>query len=310
MMTNAGLSICLPVVQTFSYYLAILNAQSDEKSTANPRYIPGYYVGTRPGNSFHVAISIRGCIETKVSRGDGYDDDLQPEIMERMSFPAEPCLIQPMWALCQPEIFIRSRPGALTFNDYCARYDKLALPFQHGFLLIIDNIRDLATRAEAMFWNGKPVESVDKPLLRLKPTPTDHIFLTERLHPETRRHSIDTYPPGRFDSSRSLVLLETSTSSSGVLVKLGSGNDAWILFLGIKTCQSSGQPLRFCKFLPDDYWDESSKYLSKTLRAQVAQIKGSEESCPTDNVDEYSVVVNEGDETRSGRIFLTYIHQT
>lgn len=306
MMTNAGLSICLPVVQTISYYLAILNAQRLHAQSPEKHAAYGY-----PSSNFYAAIPIRGRLEELTST-EG--DDLQPGIMERMSFPPEPISIQPMWSLCQPELFIRSRPGARWFDDCCARYERLELPFKYGFLMIFDNIRVMAkSPAEDVVYRGEPMTELDEHLLRLKPSPLDQVFLTERIGPTDpfgiiRNNSITTHPPGLFDSERGLILWKTSSSSSGVLVRLGSGKDACVLFLGIKKSHHSSQPLRFCKILSADPWDRGHKHLSKTLQIEEDRVRGAEESCPRHHEDGYSVVTNEGKEVRSGLFFLTYIH--
>jgi hypothetical protein len=329
MMTNAGLSICLPVVQTFSYYLAILNAQSYEMhSTYDPTYerpsTTVHYLGElkRSINNFHLAIPIRGRLEDREeddrvvdnSRDESDDSDYrywQPGIMERISFPPDPCFIQPMRSLCQPELLIRSRPDALRLEDCSARYDRLARPFQHGFLLVLDNVRALdRPRREETVYKAEQSEDLDEAFVRLKLMPTSNIFLTERIGRSERRDSIETYPPGHFDSSRGMVLVKTSTSSSGVLVRLGSGEDACVLFLGV-TYRHSSQPLRFCKLLRPGQWMQSPDRWLEAHRVQVDQIRGSEESCPTERSDGCSVVINEGVEVRSGgMVFLTYIHHT
>ncbi|KAH8749937.1 hypothetical protein F5883DRAFT_580388 [Diaporthe sp. PMI_573] len=324
MMTNAGLSICLPVVQTFSYYLAILNAQSYEMhSTYDPTYerpsTTVHYLGElkRSMNNFHLAIPIRGRLEDRVvdnSRDESDDSDYrywQPGIMERISFPPDPCFIQPMRSLCQPELLIRSRPDALRLEDCSARYDRLARPFQHGFLLVLDNVRALdRPRREETVYKAEQSEDLDEAFVRLKLMPTSNIFLTERIGRSERRDSIETYPPGHFDSSRGMVLVKMSASSSGVLVRLGSGEDACVLFLGV-TYRHSSQPLRFCKLLRAGQWMQSPDRWLEAHLVQVDQIRGSEESCPTERSDGCSVVINEGVEVRSGgMVFLTYIHHT
>lgn len=309
MMTNAGLSICLPVVQTFSYYLAILNAHSQERPPTSGPQSGNFHVNRLPTSNFHMAIPIRGRLEENEEYAA---DDLQPGIMERMSFPPVPCFIQPMRALLQPKLFIRSRPGALTFDACCARYNSLALPFQFGFLLIFDNIQvlDKPRKDEGMVFWGEAVEAQDEQPLRLKPTPTDHISLTERLTPFERRHSIETFPSGCFDSSRDLVYLDTiSNPSSGVLVRLGyHTQDSCVLFLGIKMSPHSHKPLRFCKILSGRNWPGPPDYLAKMLQTQQQKIRGREESHATEVKNGYSVVINEGHDVGPGSLFLTYIH--
>lgn len=293
-MTNAGLSICLPVVQTLSYYLAILNAYSHENPPIDDNY------GT--SGDFHMAIPIRGRLEDDLQIVYNHEKHKPPGVMERMSFPPGPCFIQPMWSLCQPEMFIRSRPGPVVSG--ADDLERLALPFQYGFLLILDNIRvlDRPTKEGAVF-EGET--DVAQDVLRLKPAPTDGIFLTERLS----RSSIETYPPGNFDQLRGLVHLESSDTIAGILVRIGSEEiTGCVLFLGIKMSPQSSEPFRFCKVLSPSDWSRRSKKMSRVLRTQKDDMRGTLGSHAADDKKGYSVVINEGQEMRPGLIFLTYVH--
>lgn len=301
-MTNSGLSICLPVVQTLSYYLAILNAHGHEHPSADD----GFY---GPTQDFHMAIPIRGRLEDNLMIVYDLKKLKPPGIMERMSFPQEPCYVQPMWSLCQPEMFIRSRPGPLV----CGARDmkKLSRPFQYGFLLILDNIRALDRRKEGAIFGGEADAVQNKYLLRLKPTPTDSIFLTERIGCS---RSIETYPPGLLDPLRGLVFLEPSNMIAGVLitgvlVRIGlTENKGCVLFLGIKMTPCYSRPFRFCKVLPPSDWSERPESLSRLLQIQKNNMRGRLISHAEDRSEGYSVVINEGQETRLGSIFLTYVH--
>lgn len=209
-----------------------------------------------------------------------------------------------MWSLCQPQMFIRSRPGPLVRS--ADNIERLALPFQYGFLLILDNIRvlDRPRKEGAVIVAGENPD-VARGLLRLRPTPTDSIFLPERVS----RRSIKTYPQGLFDRLRGFVYLESSHTIAGVLVRIGSKEiTGCVLFLGIKLSPGFSQPFRFCKVLSPSDWPKRPESLSRVLQTQKDYMRGSLESHAVDREEGYSVVINEAQEMHPGLIFLTYVH--
>lgn len=298
-MTNAGLSICLPIVQTHSYYLAILNVKSRKAPReSSERYGPSSVKS-------HMAVPIYGRLE-----GHPASDDviLQQDSMIRIPFPPDPCFIKPPWSLCQPKLFIRSTRGALSFDDK----ESASLPLASDFLLIFDNVH--ALDESGTFRGAQTVESedVDEHRSRVKPTISyENIFLLERIPMWRRRGLIETHPPDSFDERRSLVVHETPLTCSGVLVRLGDVWDSCTLFLGLKTFHAPKRTLPFCKVLrPDNYyWSRHPQYRSKVLQDQVDLIRDEQDSSGSDIGHGYSVVVNEGHGICSESIFPTYIHK-
>lgn len=78
--------------------------------------------------------------------------------------------------------------------------------------------------------------------------PFQYGFLLVLGVPPKQRETIETCPPGLYDPFRGLIL-QSPSPSSWVLIKLGTGVDTIVLFLGLN-CRHFGWPLSSCKLLP------------------------------------------------------------
>jgi hypothetical protein len=119
-MTNAGLSISLPLIQASSYYFAILNA-ADER---NP-------------DEMHACIPLSGFLDNENSE--------QNLIMQRQPFPSCPMFASAACQLCHPSIFVRSRTAlSVPHGFYNARTFSGSLYF--AFLLTLGDVRTLLNK--------------------------------------------------------------------------------------------------------------------------------------------------------------------
>jgi Heterokaryon incompatibility protein (HET) len=82
-MTNAGLSIRLPMIQSWSYYFVVLNAQC-----------PGH----RPEQN--ACIPVSSFVDVN-------------KVVQRLQFPTEVSVLSVDWAVMEQDIFVRSRPDPL-----------------------------------------------------------------------------------------------------------------------------------------------------------------------------------------------------
>ncbi|KAH7128932.1 heterokaryon incompatibility protein-domain-containing protein [Dactylonectria macrodidyma] len=114
-MTNAGLSISLPLVQTWSYYLAILNVGHASQHFEQPLCIP-----------------IWGDLDN-----DSSNDNC---LMQRVPFPPAPLFCDPSWKICEPALFIRSRQD-MTYEPRAKFMTKFRNRF--GFVLCFDSTEEL-----------------------------------------------------------------------------------------------------------------------------------------------------------------------
>jgi hypothetical protein len=277
--TNAGLSITLPVIQTWSYYLAMLNAKHET----------GY-------DGMHACIPIRGFLDL--------ENREENDVMERIAFPPAPIFASPFWILCRPSIFIRSRPNSMSQmhpNTICSS-PSIPTSFKYGFLLVMDSTKKFLdhTLQSSKAVRSKAARSKEK------------VFFLERTRDLI---GIETYPSGLFDVSRSLVVLpEDRQLASGVLIRLGlMENSGCVLFLGLvdreRGSSARGQRLLHCRILSSTTWgprgnDSKRRLIYQALKTELENLV----SDHTMSVGIYSAMVS--DEVMLdgiGNISLTYI---
>lgn len=114
-MTNAGLSITLPIIQTWSYYLGVLNAK----------------ICHDPTDSRLACVPIRGRLDTGETR-----------LMERIPFPPSPVAVYDPWALCRSRLYIKSKPDSTFTLGQLPPSDSPRAPL-YSFLLTFDNAERL-----------------------------------------------------------------------------------------------------------------------------------------------------------------------
>lgn len=117
-MTNAGLSITLPIVQAWSYYLGVLNASNGHRAR-------------------FTCVPIQGRLDTDGPRS-------RAGLMERISFPPGPVTVYAPWVLCQSRLYIRSdrEPSRIYHPDLLPPMDYPRAPL-YFFLLAFDNVEKL-----------------------------------------------------------------------------------------------------------------------------------------------------------------------
>lgn len=204
-MTNAGLSITLPVIQTWTYYLGVLNVRDG-----------AYPYG--PGLESYACVPIEG------SSSDGV---LERRVMRRIKFPSAPVFVQSRWILCRPHLYIQSNSFAI-HSTPAASFDTRWARSPYTFLLAFDDTKQLL---------GSWAETLGS-------TSCDGIFLTERTRDFV---PVETFPPNAFDRYRSLVTVDSTSSTPGVLIRLGNSEKYHVLYLGVSYVDDEpiGKPTRF-----------------------------------------------------------------
>lgn len=241
-MTNAGLSIDLPLVQTWSYYLGILNAK--------------VVVSHNPvGRTDHLV-----CVPMQGFLGRG---TISAATMKRYPFPPGPVPISTSWALLQRRLYIPSRPSrfaSLMLPSDLPRFERLSLipssrtlgRKQYRFLLVfgdteaIYNERDLATSPIPASEQVHLLENTDASIFQ---------FVS---------------PTCDFDGERSLVTVDRTSLPSGFLIRIEKPNSTRtrrLLFVAIDL--RSHQLYRFCSVVPKSLILETPdehELLSRLLR--------------------------------------------
>jgi hypothetical protein len=133
--TNAGLSIGLPLIQSWSYYFVVLRAQyeSDEQHRA-------------------ACIPVRGFLDN-VRSGDN-------RLMQRAPFPSVVLFLPPPWAITEQHILVRSRTnplrGILTAPESSFKYSLLVTVGKTKYLL------DKRLSSLSQFGPGEAISLVEK----------------------------------------------------------------------------------------------------------------------------------------------------
>lgn len=230
-MTNAGLSITLPVVQTWSYYVVILDAEDAASDS-----------GRRKG--FHVGIPVSGFLDTP---------DKDNLLVERIAFPPRPIQIFAHWSLCFPALHVRSTPAPRRVTKALSSEASQISRFRYAFLLVIDDPTTLLSGVGFKWLKGPNSIAMESTLPPLKLVPekssggtSRKVCLTERCR---RVIHIETFPPGLFDPTNSLIVFNGQDLCSGALMLLTQAERevTSAIFLGVKFGNRTTAPQRFCR---------------------------------------------------------------
>ncbi|KAI0433920.1 heterokaryon incompatibility protein-domain-containing protein [Xylaria sp. FL1042] len=217
-MTNAGLSVKLPLIQTWSFYGAVLDVQ---------RYTSTGEIDRHWWYSF---VPLRGFL------GNGYRDGQC--IMERAAFPPCPLSVNSEWELCVPSFFVRNRPLTSSRAVGFESTRPATNPDACRVLLVFNNIGPIFNNP-----TSPPTTS----------EPNDRLYLLEKF-----RFFIDiqTHPRGMMDVGTGMVTLaEGFLGVSGTLVRLGFGTEnCCVFFLGQLDNFDSEERLPFCRVLGSETW--------------------------------------------------------
>lgn len=267
-MTNAGLSITLPLIQTWSYYFAILNAKHESQ---------------HPGR--HACVPIRGYLDNTLS-----EDNF---VMERISFPPMPMFVDPSWKLCEPPLFIRSRPEIKDRTIHEATSTPVSQS-EVGFILVLDDTGKLLDRD---LQSSKSLKSFDG------------VCLMERTKDLI---GAESYPPNLLDTTKSVLMLPRPLSSSskvtGALLRLGQeGKEGCVIFLGAKTSSTTDRIFRFCRGLQPTFWGPDNSHRQGLLDGLLREVHTYKDDRSLSN-STYGIAI--GDQVSintTSRVFLTFI---
>lgn len=213
-MTNAGLSINLPILQAFSYQFAVLNATQ--------------VTNNRKRSDSFACVPIQGCWDAGHIQTRG--------VMRRKPFPAKPLLVHHSWAVCQLPLCIRSYPDP-TSEVHAYFYRHSLRHSGHAFLLLFDDTHQLSGD------QGPPV----RPVRTHESMYFNSISLMERTQDTA---GIEIFPDENFDRRKSLILLDDNYTTDGVLIRLGNHERSSVIFLGAKFDSSSAGLRRFGGVIP------------------------------------------------------------
>jgi hypothetical protein len=133
--TNAGLSIRLPIIQSWSNYFVVFNTRHVSHELHRKACIPvsGFLDNVESGNN---------------------------RLMQRAPFPAEVLLLPQQWAITEQDILVRSRSSPL-HRISIAPED----PFKYGILILVASARDLLDKrlsSASQFNSGQGLFFVEK----------------------------------------------------------------------------------------------------------------------------------------------------
>ncbi|KAL6401163.1 hypothetical protein AUP68_16889 [Ilyonectria robusta] len=267
-MTNSGLSITLPLIQTWSYYFAILNAKHESH---------------HPGR--HACVPIGGYLDNKLS-----EDNF---VMERISFPPMPMFVDPSWKLCEPPLFIRSRPETKDPTTEEATSTPVS-QFEVGFILVLDDTEKLLDRS---LQSSKSLKSFDGVCLMER---TKYLIGAE------------SYPPNLLDTPKSVLMLPRLRSSSskitGALLRLGQeGKEGCVIFLATKTSSTTGRLFRFCYGLQPNLWGPDNSHRRNLLAMLLRKVHTYEDDRSLSNSTYGIQIGDQVDINTTSRVFLTFI---
>lgn len=270
-MTNAGLSITLPIVQAWSYYLGVLNARI--------RYDSEDYVARI------ACVPIQGRLDTDGSRS-------RAGLMRRISFPPGPVTVYAPWVLCQSRLYIQSdrepsriihRPGLLPPID-----DPGAPLRSSSFLLAFDNVEQL-------------IDDDTRSLGNIRSNHFNGICLMESANDVIWTK---VYPPGAFDPHKSCIVLSLTASYSGALIRLGMNAQSRVLFIGAVLREI--RPYRFCGIVPNSIV-RASRSETEILSRVISAAREKKEDCDVSWGYGIGMTMGEPVSTDSGIISVTYI---
>lgn len=218
-MTNAGLSINLPVAQAWYYYLGILNAKVVVRH--NP-----------VSQETHLV-----CVP--IQRPPGRRTLSEEVPMQRLSFPPSPVPIYSSWAIYQPRLYIRSNPHPLNSLSLGPSSTPLRRN-EYRFLLVFGDTEALVDRRDLTCTSS--VTSAGK-----------RVYLLERT---TRFFSFDIFPAHNFDKQKGLVTVDRTSLPSGFLIRIETRvSPPCVLFVAIDL--RSHRLYRFCGIVPDTLLGET-----------------------------------------------------
>lgn len=215
-LTNAGLSIKLPLVSAWDYSLALLDA--------NHRHYSG-----------KCAIPLRYVIQLGA--------------FKRISFPPGPAFIESWVPELPRKVLVRARS-----SPFLEQLSPLPM-FEYGLLFTTARslLRDL--------WR-------------------DSVHEYSPLSTSLERGFITTYPPGLWDSQRSLIMFPTCTQHSNpsklltvmVQIRTPSG-PALVMLFAIRLSTVFG-PQWYCRLSPESAWDNIGSVPKKHLENFKEEVAG------------------------------------
>jgi hypothetical protein len=235
-MTNAGLSIRLPIIQSWSYYFVVLNA--------------GY------GSHEHRR---KACIP--VSGFLANSDLADNRLMQRAPFPKEIVFLPHQWAIPEQHIFVRSRIDPLQITPFLQERS-----FKYGMLVTVGNTRFAHSGYRVQSSSAPNFDQVD---------PGSGFFLVERAKRfvclETSPPDLFDKHRSMFLFNYKLV-----DSVYGGLLHFGQLNQGpktgLVVFFAIKVVPGS-RILWFCQALHDSFWglhESKRRALLQILGKKVA----------------------------------------
>jgi hypothetical protein len=139
-MTNAGLSIRLPIIQSWRYYFVVLNAGHGSHEHRRKAYIP-----------------ISGFLVSP--------DSVDNKLMQRAPFPKDIVFLPHQWAIPEQQISVRSRIDPMQITPILP--DR---PFEYGMLITVGNTSSVHRRSFVGSNSGPNFDQVD---------PGSELFLVE-----------------------------------------------------------------------------------------------------------------------------------
>lgn len=265
--TNAGLSITLPVIKAWSYDMGILNA-SIINSSADEQ------------SDRLLCVPIHGHLDTRQNR--------RRVAMRRLPFPPGPLPIPPSWVTCQLHMYILSTPDPTSDRLLLASDTMPSEQQRYSFLLVFDHPE-------------KPPESSSQLLGPMGLNRSNDTRRMDRMSPFT---GIGVFPPGAFDCDKSLITIHRTSTSSGVLIRLDLDGKSRILFLGLSF--RSHRPYRYCGVVPKHIAKATlnERGLLKALLHNATELK---EEFNVSWRHGIGITVGEEAVTTAGSIYLAYI---
>lgn len=266
-MTNACLSITLPIIQTWSYYLGVLNAE--------------YRHGRTDDVAGLACVPILGHLEMEI------DGERRPAFMKRIPLPPSPVYVYSSWALCQSRLYIRSNPDSNEIRGQEPPFDFPRAP-SHSFLLAFDNVEQLPDQ------DTRTLGTV-----RSKPYKGNYLMGLAKDFIWT-----DVYPPQAFDDSKSCLMLSLTSLCTGALIRIGLNEQSRVIFIGVVL--RANRPYRFCGIVPRSIVEAArsdSELLSKVIK--IAREK--EKNCNFSWNYGIGFIMGEAAFTDCGMISVVYI---
>lgn len=266
-MTNAGLSITLPIVQAWSYYLGVLNARIRH--------------GRRDNVARLACVPILGHLdmENYGERRRGF--------MKRIPFPPGPVSVYSPWVLCQSRLYIRSNPGSTGIPDQEPPSNSPRAPL-YSFLLTFDNVEQLL---------GDKIRTLGT--VRSKQFNGICLMESAKVHIWT-----ESYPPQAFDRSKSCIALSLTSLCSGALIRFGMNAQSRFIFIGVVL--RANRPYRLCGIVPACFV-EAARSESELLNEVIKVARKKEENCDFDWKYGIGIAIGEAVCDDSGMISVVYV---